>query len=428
MFGYPFRPAVLGWLLGLCLAAGVIQFFTGVLELQWLPRFQVTTSSGVIVFAVIGIALEVFWWVLAFKLAVEALRAAASGREGEAGREDWVDDAQALRQLLMWAGVLFSGYLLYLELGGLVLSLYCVLLALLLPAVLVLLGMEDSLLRAFDVGAWRALVRKAGADYAVVAAKLAFLAVLVVVAELELFAHQPRWLGVPLSRLALLYALVAGYHELGRMLDRHRREFELPEQVRVLRPEAASPEEVIALRAADSYAADHRFGKAAQQLEPLVGGEGAGATAAAHARYRELLGQAGDPNGLLAHARTYVPLLLAKGKDSEALALYQESLALDPGFELDESRRLGQLIALAMGAQQPQLAISLAREFMRRFPHDPEAVANGLSAARLLDRLGHDEEARRLLVDLVRHFPHHPMRGELLAALETLEDAARRGR
>jgi len=27
----------------------------------------------------------------------------------------------------------------------------------------------------------------------------------------------------------------------------------------------------------------------------------------------------------------------------------------------------------------------------------------------------------------VRRFPQHPMRGELLAALETLEDAARRG-
>jgi hypothetical protein len=45
-----------------------------------------------------------------------------------------------------------------------------------------------------------------------------------------------------------------------------------------------------------------------------------------------------------------------------------------------------------------------------------------------MDRLGRDEEARGLLVALVRRFPGHPMRGELLAALETLEDVARRAR
>jgi hypothetical protein len=41
--------------------------------------------------------------------------------------------------------------------------------------------------------------------------------------------------------------------------------------------------------------------------------------------------------------------------------------------------------------------------------------------------MGRDEEARHLLVDLARRFPQHPMRGELIAALETLEDVARRG-
>ena len=80
-----------------------------------------------------------------------------------------------------------------------------------------------------------------------------------------------------------------------------------------------------------------------------------------------------------------------------------------------------------MREQRTQLAIALGEEFVRRFPLEPDSVPNGLSAARLMDRLGRDEDARRLLVDLVRRFPQHPMRGELLAALETLEDAARRG-
>ena len=119
--------------------------------------------------------------------------------------------------------------------------------------------------------------------------------------------------------------------------------------------------------------------------------------------------------------------LLASGTDTDALVLCQASLDADPRFEIGQPRLLSQLIALAMREQRPQLAISLTQDFLRRFPQEPDSVPNGLSAARLMDRMGRDEEARHLLVDLARRFRQHPMRGELIAALETLEDVARRG-
>ena len=86
------------------------------------------------------------------------------------------------------------------------------------------------------------------------------------------------------------------------------------------------------------------------------------------------------------------------------------------------------MIGVALDERQPDLAVALAREFLRRFPEEPDAVPNGLSAARLLDRQGHDEQSRQLLVELVRRFPNPPQRAELVAALETLESVARRGR
>lgn len=428
MFAYPFRTSVLGWLVGLSLVAVVLQALTGVIKMQWLPHFRLSFSPDALAFAVIGIVLELFWWLLAFKLAVEALRAAASGREDKPGRENWVDDAQAMRQLALWGGLLLAGYLILIFLGLFALIFFCALLAALLPAILVLLGMEDSLRRAFEWRALRELVHRAGLDYLAVAAKLTGLALLVAAAGAWVFAAQPRWLGVPLSRFAVLYALVAGYHELGRVMERHRRKLGLAEQEVTARPltGAGSLDEELSMRAAERYAAEGRLPKAAQQLEPLL--RDPGASTGVHARYRELLTAIGDVKGLLQHARAYVPILLALGKEDEALALYLDSAAFDRWFELEDAAKLGHLIAVATRKQQPELAVSLAEGYLRRFPDEPEAVPNGLGAARLMDRLGREEDARRLLVDLVRRFPAHPLRGELVAALETLEESARRGR
>ena len=140
----PLRLAMLGWLLALGLAAAVIQLFTGGLSIQWLPRFELSTTTGEIVFVVTGLFLEFFWWLLALKIAVEGLRAAASGHEDQAGRENRVDDPQALRQLLLWCTVLLAGYSIYLELGGVALSIYGTLVVALLPAIVGILGMPRS--------------------------------------------------------------------------------------------------------------------------------------------------------------------------------------------------------------------------------------------------------------------------------------------
>lgn len=425
MLAFPLRSAVLAWLLGLALAAVPIQAMVGVLGMRWLPRFEFNTSPDLVVFGMIGIALELFWWLVAFKIAVEALRAASSGR-GDSLAEAWSDDADAVRQAVLWCGLVLGGYLLFREFGGAALSLYTLLLAVLSPAIVLLVGMVDSLLLAFDPRRWRVLMRTIGIDYPLLAAALAALAALVWLAKVEVFAREARFLDVLLSRLALLYLLFAGYHGLGRLLDRHRRDFESTADAPSEQPDVAVAEEQLALRAAARYAAESRIPKAAQQLEALA--LAAGASTELHLRYRELLGQAGDHAGLLRHARVYIGELLAAGQDVEALALYQACLDGDPGFELEHPRQLSQLLVLAMREQRSQLAIALGEEFLRRFPQEPDAVPNGLSAARLMDRMGRDEDARRLLVDLVRRFPAHPLRGELLAALETLEEAARRGR
>jgi len=413
---------MLGWLLALGLAAAVIQLFTGGLSIQWLPRFELSTTTGEIVFVVTGLFLEFFWWLLALKIAVEGLRAASSGHEDQAGRENRVDDPQALRQLLLWCTVLLAGYSIYLELGGVALSIYGTLVVALLPAIVGILGMEDSLQHALDPTGWGQLFRTSGRDYLLTVAKLAALVLLTAFVQLEIVPSAPPWLDVGLSRMLLLFALFAGYRELGLLFDRHLRR--LGAAAGPVSAAQLTSEEQLAVNAAERFGADQRFARGARELAALAGRPGT--SAPVHVLYRKLLLLAGDEAGLLQHARTYVPELLALGQEAEALALYRDSLSADAGFEVPQARALTQLLALALREHDVNLAISLAQEFLRRFPDEPDAVPNGLSAARLLDRQGAEEDARQILVGLVRHFPQHPLRGELVAALETLEGVARR--
>ena len=122
----------------------------------------------------------------------------------------------------------------------------------------------------------------------------------------------------------------------------------------------------------------------------------------------------------IGHARDYVAVLLHLRQEREALALYLDSKQRDPGFQLGDPQPVSELIAIAARNQQSKLAVALYEEFARRFPRDRDLVMNGLAAAKLMDRLDRDDDARRLLADLIERFPEHDLRPELDAALAAI--------
>ena len=425
MFLYPFRAGVRGWLLALAAASALTSFLTGALEVQWFPEFELKSTPQAIAIGVVGFALDLYCCLLALKLAVGGMRSGAKGSKLHSRRDDWIDDDEALQQVLLWAGVLLCGYLLFRSFGTIVFSLYCALLVQVLPAVLVTLGMGDSLIGALRPTAWQNLFYRTGTAYLVAAAKVAVLALAAWLLQFEVIPPEPRWLSVPLSRLAWLFALFAGYHELGRMLDSGGRVATPVEAGPAAVPADLTEKEELAMGAASRYAREQRFARGSRELQWLCSHPGT--SPRLHSFFRELLAQAGNQASLLAHAQPYVAELLSLGQEREALALYEDSLTMDPHFELVEPVRVTQLLQVLLKERKDDLAIQLATQFLRRFPDEADAVPNGLAAARLLDRQDRGEQARALLVDLVRRFPAHPQRGELQAALETLERVARRG-
>jgi len=241
-------------------------------------------------------------------------------------------------------------------------------------------------------------------------------AVLLVMAYV--LAPLAPWLASGVTHLLMMYALLAGYRGLGELLDRHRDALELEPDVAIERPQLASSDEDRAMFECEQLVAANKPAEGAAVLDRLL--RGRGASAPVHARYRELLTGLGDEQGLLRHAHGYVAVLLGLGKEREAMALYLASRAMYGEFELEEPQKLSDLIAIAARNQQSKLAVALAEEFARRFPRDRDLVLNGLTAAKLMDRLDRDDEARRLLSDLLARFPEHELRPELETALQSI--------
>lgn len=398
MFARALGQGRLGWLAGLAvlaIASHALGAFMGLL----------------------GLLLDGVLWMVGMKVAVEAMLRAVSGADDPDRHED-VDDGLALRHFLLWLLLGGVGALCWRLAGGASFALYALAVLAVLPGVLALLTLERSLLRAFDPRGWAELLARAGATYFAIAGILAGVLVGALALQWALASVLEGWLLAAPLRFVQLAALVVGYHALGEWLHARREAFALATHVPLPRAKLASFDEDAAMHEAGQLAADDPAAAAARLLPVL---RGRGGSAPVHARYRELLQAAGDTPALLAHDREYIATLLALGQDRAALSLFLAARALDPGFELDEPVELGQLILLTERIGQPQLAVTLAAEYERRFPRTRDAVAHGLRAAQLLatrlDRVG---EARALLQSLLAREPEHALRPQLEQALQAL--------
>jgi hypothetical protein len=400
MFAWPLRPPTVAWLGAMTLAALLVQL-------------------SVLLSPLLAVVLAAAWWMLAFKLASEALETVAAGHDGDAHYAGYAGDAVAFRQLMLGVVLLVGGALCWRFGGTGARVAFGALVALVLPAVIVVLVLEDSVVSALDPRNWLVLLRGVGADYVVVAAQIAALAVAVGFALAVLPKVLPGLLAGGVAHGLVFYLMLAAYRALGVLIDRHRDALDGPDAAPAApAPEVATPEERVALRAAQDRLAAGEPLAAAAALDRLI--RGRGATAPVHARYRALLASLGDDAGLLAHARAYVATLLHLGKGREAVALYLDARQRDPAFELADPQALSDLIAAAARQQHSQLVVALHEEFARRFPRDRDLVLNGLTAAKLMDRLGRDAEARALLRRLLAAQPEHPLAPEVEAALQAI--------
>lgn len=393
VLAYPAAPSMLWMIAALC----------GLRLLAHLP-------------SLLGLAFELIFWVMGFKLAVEALVNTAHGRLEPLGHSDLAaTDGEALRQMLLQilvaVAILAIGVF-----GGPVPALVVLAVAvLLLPAAIILLAIDGSLPRALNPLAWAALIGRLGARYFGAVAVLAVLAVVSMAAQALFTKLLPNDMATLPGGFLSLYVLVAAYHLLGYLIYENHVALGLDVSPAVPRAVLANPQEDEAVAKADALTRDGEHGAAADLLEQMF--RGRGASDPVHDRYRQSVIAAGDTPRLVRHGREYISSLLATGKDKRALAVAGETLAHDPTFRHALPDDVARLVAQAARAGQAQLAVSLAHDFEARFPGSERTPEVVLAAATLMaERLGQEQAAHDRLLACLRQHPGHPLEPSLREA------------
>lgn len=405
LLGYPLRSPMLWMLLALCAFR----------LLNHLPNL-------------LGLAFELAFWVMGFKLAVEALVNTAHGRLEPLGANDLVaTDGEALEQLVLLVVVYLPIIVVALAWGPLPAQAMLVVAVLVLPAAVVLLAMDHSLPRALNPVAWAELVGRLGGAYLNVVVILALMLGAAAAARWGFDRLLPGDMDSLPSGFASLYVLVAGYHVLGYLIHEHHQALGLDITPAVPRATYANPQEDEAMLAAAALAADGQHAAAADRLQDLF--RGRGASDDVHDRYRTHVLAAADVPRLVRHAQDYVCSLLATGKDRRALAVVAETRLHEPGFQPAVAADVARLVAQAARTGQSQLAVALAEDFEARFPDSEDTPQVVLAASTLMaEKLGRESEARERLRRCLALHGAHPLAPGMREALAQVEKwAAVRG-
>ncbi|GAB2504708.1 hypothetical protein GCM10027266_24250 [Arenimonas alkanexedens] len=347
--------------------------------------------------SLLGLVFELGFWVMGFKLAVEALVNTMQGRFEPMGAEDMMaTDGAALNQIMLMLVVFLPIQAIALW-GNPVFSLYLLGFAVLfLPAAVLLLAVDDNLGHALNPLAWFPLISRLGGVYFGAVGVLALMVLVSVLVQVLLYWVLPGSMGLLPASFVSLYLLVAGYHLLGYVIHAKHQVLGLDIASAVPRARYANPMEDEAVAEAETLAEQGDLAAAARRLQDMF--RGRGASDALHDRYRQYLQQLNDGDGLAEHGREYISRLLATGQDKRALAVMVEQRTLLPSYSHALPDDLARLVAQAARTGQAQLAVALADGFEARFPDHPQAPQVVMTAAELMaERLGRESEAEQRL-------------------------------
>jgi hypothetical protein len=374
---------------------------------------------------VLGLLFEIAFWFMAFKLAVEALRNTSEGRYEPVDTGDVVaTDGEAWDQILLQFLFAIPIWVIEAYQGPLVAALAASVAAVFMPAAIMIVAIDRSVLHALNPLTWLEIMRRVGRPYFAAVTVFELLLLASALADAA-FAGLPNGMGVLPASIVAVYALVAAYHLLGDVLHRHHAELGLDIAPAIQRATYANPFEDEAMAAADELARDGQPAEAAAKLQDLF--RGRGASDPVHERYRELLIAAGDLARLAQHDREYVAALLATGKDKRALAVFVDTGARVADFRLDADDCVARLVAQALRTSQTRLAVTLADEFEARFPASPHVgdVLLGIGWP-MADKLGLERQAiARVRAALARSggAPRAEELRELLSRIQQLPSA-----
>lgn len=396
---YPLHPAAVSTIVALA-AAHLVSYLPGV-----------------------GWFLDLLVWAAFFKYGFEVLRWSANGRDTPPEISLTVSDAIGTYAVLLLILVevlltLFDRwYGAYAALGMGIALMFAM------PAMVMILALEEGPARALNPLAWLMLGARIGREYFVL---VGFFCAALIVQSLfaaAIATQVPGFIAIVLAYLVVNYLMLANFHLIGGVIHDHREELgyaghlELQDEV----PHTDAARKILdAARGRTASGDVHgaiallREELAAHPEMPLL-----------HDEYRHWLRQDGDKAALAAHAKTYIPVLLAQDQERRAIDVVRESQVADPAFALDQPGDITRLAHAAAAVGQTQIALGLLAGFHKRFRNHADIGRNYLLAAKLwAERMNKEMQARAMLNQIKVMLPNDPVIPEVDAYLAFLDQLA----
>ncbi|MFT3791735.1 MAG: hypothetical protein QM741_11830 [Rudaea sp.] len=359
-------------------------------------------------------------WAAFLKYGFEALRWSANGRDAAPELSLLVGESAGwfgvgvlvVAQLAVFGAAHFYG-----QGAGLAAGIVA---AFAMPAIMMLIAVEDSTLLSLNPLAWLRIAARLGAAYFALVVFFALTVAAQIALAGALVAALPRFVAIFALHLATGWLLLANFRLIGTLIHDHRDELGYAGDP-LLRdePQTRDDADPVIASARRRGAGGDAAGAAALLLDELRARPKA---LVLHDECRRWLREAGDAATLAAHGKGYIPLLLDLGQDRLAIDIARESQQCDAGFALDDPADITRLAAAAANAGQTQVALGLIDGFHERFRGHADTVRNLLLAARLLaERMNKEASAHALLQRARQEFPEHAMIPEVDRYLEFLD-------
>jgi tetratricopeptide (TPR) repeat protein len=376
-----------------------------------------------------GGILRLILWIVFLKYAFVVMERTANGQFDEPndvnGKEEG-DAAQVVRQfgLLVMIGLLFG--LLAVMFGKIGFGLGWLLMNVLPPAGIMIIAVTRSLWQAINPAQIFFYIKTIGSPY------LALCFVLISVTgsghwlQVFLYRHMDSWLALPLLSFVEFYFTLITYHMMGYAIYQYHEKLGVHADVSFEEAEAKlSPGKAAdpALTKLNSLIANGQQEEAIDLLREELRTHWENNDL--HERYQKLLIAADKKTPAIHHAREFIDKLVTEKRLFRAMDLCEQSLKIDPEFQLQNSNHVHELASAANIGKRQKLAIDLMRRFDRRYPDHPHIPSVYLLSAKILsEHYQMKKEALQILQALQTQFPDHAIAGEARQYMEVLNNPA----
>jgi len=369
----------------------------------------------------LGFLLDLLVWAAFFQYAFEVLRWSANGRAQapeialsvSAGVGRYATLLLVLLNVSLVLVLVFAGPGMALIVGAL--------LAFALPAMMMILALDEGFVRALNPLAWLLIAARIGRPYFVLVGF--FVAALIVqsVAARWLDGLLPGFIPMPLAAFVVNYLMIANFHLIGSVIHDQRDTLGYAGHVEFQEQKKDDISKSI-IDSARGVAASGDLQRTANLLRDEL--KAHPQSIALHDEYRHALQGLDAKAEPLQHGRAYIPVLLAQDRDRRAVEVARQCQLLDAAFTLDKAEDVTRLAHDAADAGHAQLALSVLAGYHKRFRNHADIGRNYLLAAKLLaEKMNKEMQARAMLNQIKVTLPHDaviPQVNDYLAFLDKL--------